>query len=81
MPDYARPVDFTIGRHRRDGDWEEFETVTAPNPAAAFSRWVHHCDGVEAGQYGLRASDSDAWEWLFRADSDGLHPEECVLSA
>ena len=35
----------------------------------AFLLW----GGTEAGQYGVRASDGNAWEWLFRADREGLH--------
>jgi len=72
--DYARGVDFTIGRCSGDGDWKELETITASSPAAAFSHWVDNQGGVEAGQYGVRASDADAWESLFRVDDDGLHP-------
>lgn len=66
-------MDFTIGRHRNEGHWEELETVTAKDPAAAFSQWVDAQGGTEAGQYGVRGSDGNAWEWLFRADSEGLH--------
>jgi hypothetical protein len=67
-------VDFTIGRRDGDGRWEELEAITASSPAAAFSQWVDNQGGVEAGQYGVRASDADAWESLFRVDDDGLHP-------
>jgi hypothetical protein len=54
-------MDFTIGRHRDGGHWEELETVTAKDPAAAFSQWVDAQGGTEAGQYGVRANDGDAW--------------------
>jgi hypothetical protein len=67
-------VDFRIGRRRGDGGWEELEAITASSPAAAFSQWVDSQGGVEAGQYGVRDSDADAWESLFRVDEDGLHP-------
>jgi hypothetical protein len=69
-------MDFTIGRHHGEGRWEELGTVNAKDPAAAFSRWVDAQGGAEAGQYGVRASDHDAWQWLFRADSNGLHRVE-----
>ena len=66
-------MDFTIGRHRGEGHWEELATVTGKDPAAAFSQWVDAQGGTEAGQYGVRASDGNACEWLFRADREGLH--------
>jgi hypothetical protein len=71
-------MDFTIGLHRGEGHWEELEAVTAKDPAAALSRWVDAQGGTEAGEYGVRASDRDAWEWLFRADSKGLHPVDVI---
>jgi hypothetical protein len=67
-------VDFTIGRRSDRGGWEEVEAITASSPAAAFSQWVDNQGGVKAGQYGVRESDVDNWESLFRVDDDGLHP-------
>jgi hypothetical protein len=69
-------VDLVIGRRGGDGTWEELETVTASNPAAAFSQWVDGRGGVDAGEYGARETDATDWEWLFRVDDDGLHPVE-----
>ena len=66
-------MEYTIGRRRDEGHWEELGTVTAKDPTAAFSRWVDEQGGTEPGQYGVRASDGDAWERLFRADGEGLH--------
>jgi hypothetical protein len=63
-----------IGRRTNADDWEELEAITASSPAAAFSQWVDNQGGVETGQYGVRESDGDAWESLFRVDADGLHP-------
>jgi hypothetical protein len=39
-------MDFTIGRHRDAGNWKVLETVTAKDPAAAFSQWVHAHGGT-----------------------------------